>query len=173
MVSNDGRFVWNGTQWIPTQSQQISQDGMWVWNGVQWVPNQNMQGYQQPQQYFQTQQYFQPQTTFVHQPMKRSGSSTGLVLGIIAAVLIVGILIIAGISFAIINAFGFSNDNTPEFGFRHDVSQELFEDLGDNIAPYDSTGYPDFSSVVYIEGETSDGEVYSGSGVLILSLIHI
>ena len=168
IVSNDGRFVWDGTQWIPTQSQQISQDGMWVWNGVQWIPNQNVQTYQQPQQFSQPQQYFQPQTTFIHQPIKRGGSSTGLVLGIIAAVLIVGILIIAGISFAVINAFGFSNDNTPEFGFRHDVDYRLYEDLGSNDGIYSAgINYPDFSSTVAIIGEDGKGDASYGSGVVI------
>ncbi len=162
IVSNDGRFVWNGSQWIPIQNQQISQDGMWVWNGMQWIPNQNVQMYQQPQQ-----QYFQAQTTFIHQPVKNSGNLS-LVVGIIAAVVIVGILLIAGVSIAIINAFGYSNDKTPEFGFRHDVDYRLYEDLGSNNGVYSAgPDYPDFSSTVAIIGEDSSGDASYGSGVVI------
>ncbi|MBA40709.1 MAG: hypothetical protein CMB17_02340 [Euryarchaeota archaeon] len=95
---------------------------------------------------------------------KKKDHTTLIVVGVVVFALIVVVMLIIAVTAVVILD---SSDNTPEFGFRHDVSQELFEDLGDNIAPYDSTDYPDFSSVVYIEGETSDGEVYSGSGVLI------
>jgi len=88
-----------------------------------------------------------------------------IVIGVVIfAIVVVAMLIIAGIASVLIFD---TADNTPEFGFRHDVSNQLFEDLGNNIAPYDSNDYPDFSSVVYIEGTASDGEVYSGSGVII------
>ena len=87
-----------------------------------------------------------------------------IVIGGVIFVLIVVVMLIIAVTAVVISD---SPDNTPEFGFRDDVPNELFENLGDNMAPYDSTNYPDFSSVVYIEGATSDGEVYSGSGVLI------
>ena len=95
---------------------------------------------------------------------KKKDRTILIALGVVVFALIVVVMLIVAVTAIVILE---SPDNTPEFGFRHDVSQELFEDLGDNIAPYDSTDYPDFTSVVYIEGATADGEVYSGSGVLI------
>ncbi len=39
-LSPDGRYVWNGTQWVPSAPpQQMSADGRWVWNGLRWMPN--------------------------------------------------------------------------------------------------------------------------------------
>jgi len=39
-LSPDGRYVWNGAQWVPTAPRaQLSPDGRWIWNGVQWIPN--------------------------------------------------------------------------------------------------------------------------------------
>jgi len=32
-VSPDGRFWWDGAQWLP-----ISEDGRWRWNGTRWLP---------------------------------------------------------------------------------------------------------------------------------------
>ena len=90
--------------------------------------------------------------------------ATLIVIGGVVFVLLVVFMLIIAVTTVMILA---PSDNTPEFGFRHDVSKELFENLGDNLAPYDSSNYPDFSSVVYIEGATKDGEIYSGSGVLI------
>ena len=95
---------------------------------------------------------------------KKESRTLLIVFGVVVfALVVVAMLIIAVTAVVFLD----SSDNTPEFGFRHDVSHDLFEDLGDNIAPYDSTDYPDFSSVVYIEGVNPDGEVYSGSGVII------
>ena len=90
---------------------------------------------------------------------------TGLiVVGVVLfAIIVVALLLIAAISVIFLD----TTDNTPEFGFRHDVPNTLFEDLGNNQISFDSADYPDFSSVVYIEGSTNDGDVYSGSGVLI------
>ena len=87
-----------------------------------------------------------------------------IVIGVaVFAIIVVAMLILAVIAVALFNPA----DHTPEFGFRDDVSSQLFEDLGENKAPYDSNDYPDFSSVVYIEGFATDGELYSGSGVII------
>ena len=70
-----------------------------------------------------------------------------IVIGVaVFAIIVVAMLILAVIAVALFD----SADNTPEFGFRHDVSSQLFEDLGENKAPYDSNDYPDFSSVVYL-----------------------
>ena len=106
-------------------------------------------------------------TTNYYVPVVQEGrkNPTTLIIigGVVFVLVVVFMLIIAVTSVVIFD----SGDNTPEFGFRHDVANELFENLGDNIDPYDSTNFPDFSSVVYIEGATSDGDVYSGSGVLI------
>lgn len=39
-VSPDGRYRWNGAQWVPVvAAAPVSADGRWSWNGVQWVPN--------------------------------------------------------------------------------------------------------------------------------------
>ena len=95
---------------------------------------------------------------------KKKDRTTLIVVGIVIFALVVAVMLIFAVTAVLLLD---SSDNTPEFGFRHDVSNELFEDLGHNIAPYDSTDYPDFRSVVYIEGATLDGEVYSGSGVMI------
>ena len=55
-----------------------------------------------------------------------------IVFGVVVfALVVVAMLIIAVTAVVILD----SSDNTPEFGFRHDVSHDLFEDLGDNIAP--------------------------------------
>jgi len=57
VVSPDGYWMWNGTQWVPNttapapaavvatsvpvsaQAPVTSPDGLWIWNGAQWVPN--------------------------------------------------------------------------------------------------------------------------------------
>ena len=96
---------------------------------------------------------------------ERKKNRTPLIIaGVIIFALVVVVMLIIAVTAVVIFE---SADNTPEFGFRHDVSNQLFEDLGENIAPYDTSDYPEFSSVVYIEGIASDGEVYSGSGVII------
>ena len=44
-LSPDGKWVWDGKQWLPVSAAsppprppQISPDGKWVWNGKQWLP---------------------------------------------------------------------------------------------------------------------------------------
>jgi len=44
-LSPDGKWVWNGKQWLPVSAAsppprppQISPDGKWVWDGKQWLP---------------------------------------------------------------------------------------------------------------------------------------
>lgn len=48
-LSEDGRWRWDGTQWVPVRSSkrsglpgpgapQLSSDGRWWWNGYEWVP---------------------------------------------------------------------------------------------------------------------------------------
>lgn len=46
MVSPDGYWRWDGTNWVPNttapaaaQAPTTSPDGLWMWNGAQWVPN--------------------------------------------------------------------------------------------------------------------------------------
>ena len=89
-------------------------------------------------------------TTNYYVPVVQEGRKdpTTLIIigGVVFVLVVVFMLIIAVTSVVIFDA----GDNTPEFGFRHDVANELFENLGDNIDPYDSTNFPDFSSVVYI-----------------------
>ncbi len=97
-------------------------------------------------------------------PQRKSRTTLYVVLGIgVFAILVV--MLILGAIFAL--AFFEFEDNTPEFGFRHDASPSLFENLAVNQEPYMGSDYPDFSSVVYIEGIGSDGEIYAGSGVII------
>ena len=39
-VSSDGRWVWDGSQWVPRSAspQTTSPDGLWVWDGASWQP---------------------------------------------------------------------------------------------------------------------------------------
>jgi uncharacterized protein DUF4352 len=39
IVSPDGAYLWNGTQWIPHGPGALSSDRTHTWNGAQWVPN--------------------------------------------------------------------------------------------------------------------------------------
>jgi hypothetical protein len=38
-VSPDGRYVWDGSQWVPNISNTVSPDGLYVWDGRKWLPN--------------------------------------------------------------------------------------------------------------------------------------
>ena len=97
-------------------------------------------------------------------PQRKNRTTLYVILGIGVFAIIVVMLILGAIfSFAL---FEFE-DRTPEFGFRHDVSSSLFENLAVNQEPYAGIDYPNFSGVVYIEGTGSDGEIYAGSGVII------
>ena len=108
-----------------------------------------------------------PQQVYYQIPVvqqQKNNRTLFIVLGVgIFALAVVAMLIIAVFSVALFE----SQDSTPEFGFRHDVNPIMYEELGDNQAPYNTSDYPNFSSVVYIEGIATDGEVYSGSGVVI------
>lgn len=39
-VSSDGRWAWDGSQWVPRSAppQTTSPDGLWVWDGSRWQP---------------------------------------------------------------------------------------------------------------------------------------
>ena len=41
MLSPDGAYTWNGTEWVPNvaPAPTVSPDGRYVWNGREWVPN--------------------------------------------------------------------------------------------------------------------------------------
>ncbi len=54
-LSPDGRWFWNGTQWVPAAapvrqgaaglnswSSHVSPDGQWLWNGTQWLATRNV-----------------------------------------------------------------------------------------------------------------------------------
>ena len=58
-------------------------------------------------------------------------------------------------------------EETPEFGFRHDVDSSVYCYLGANRNPYFGENHPDFSSTVNIYGADSSGEYWAGSGVII------
>ena len=94
----------------------------------------------------------------------RKNRNMYVVLGIGVFAVFVVILILGAIYAISLIEF---EDNTPEFGFRHDVNPSAFENLAINEEPYTGDEYPNFSSVVYIEGTGTDGDVYAGSGVLI------
>ena len=120
-----------------------------------------------PDFYPSHQNYIPPQQVYYQIPVVQQQNNNRtliIVLGVgIFALAVVVMLIVAVLSVALFD----SQDPTPEFGFRHDVNSIMYEDLGDNKAPYDTPDYPNFSSVVYIEGTATDGEIYSGSGVVI------
>jgi len=120
-----------------------------------------------PDFYPNHQNYIPPQQVYYQIPVVQQQNNNRtliIVLGVgIFALAVVVMLIVAVLSVALFD----SQDPTPEFGFRHDVNSIMYEDLGDNKAPYDTPDYPNFSSVVYIEGTATDGEIYSGSGVVI------
>jgi len=54
-LSPDGRYYWDGHQWVPT----LSPSGRWLWDGARWNPVQ-VAGLPSPQQ---APQYAQPQNT--------------------------------------------------------------------------------------------------------------
>ena len=120
-----------------------------------------------PDFYPSHQNYIPPQQVYYQIPVVQQQNNNRtliIVLGVgIFALAVVVMLIVAVLSVALFD----SQDPTPEFGFRHDVNSIMYEDLGDNKAPYDTPDYPNFSSVVYIEGTATDGEIYFGSGVVI------
>jgi hypothetical protein len=42
-ISPDGRWIWDGKQWLPVANPssrplQVSPDGKWVWDGTRWLP---------------------------------------------------------------------------------------------------------------------------------------
>ncbi|WP_148573063.1 hypothetical protein [Nocardioides caldifontis] len=93
-VSPDGKFVWDGHNWVPTrqptqqqpQGRQTSPDGRFWWDGRQWVPVQ-----QPPQAPHQAPSYVAPYPTG-QEPPKR-GMATGLkVLVALAALFAVGVV---------------------------------------------------------------------------------
>jgi len=121
-----------------------SPDGKFVWDGNQWVPN--------PAPVQQTQfspnvpihpSYSQHNMIYV-QSQRQTNKKFWILLGSgIFAVIVVIMLLVGVIIWAIMAP--------PEFGFRLDVSSSTYEDLGANNEPFlVSEGYPDFSTTVAI-----------------------
>ena len=87
--------------------------------------------------------------------------------GIAGLVILVSIVVLIATLFANIGNI-LTLDETPEFGFRHDVDASLYEDLGANRYPFNAgADYPEFSSTVNVYGADSSGEYWTGSGVII------
>jgi uncharacterized RDD family membrane protein YckC len=47
-VSPDGRWVWNGSDWVANPEYRLSDDENWVWDGKQWLPNPERQSISWP-----------------------------------------------------------------------------------------------------------------------------
>lgn len=160
-ISPDGLYRWDGYQWVVNENPITSEDGAWIWNGHQWVVHVRWQ----PNQGLDRAQWNHgAQVSFV----ARKSNNTKLVVGIVVAVFMGLIIILAGFMLVILESGEglFGSDNTPEFGFRDDVNSQLYEDLGANRGVYTlSSDVPDFSSTVMIYGEDKDGTGISGSGV--------
>ncbi len=104
---------------------------------------------------------------------KKSGLSTNawIAIGVTGLVICVALIVLVATIFSSAGkggGFGLYVDDTPEFGFRHDVNPTEYEDLGANRFPYTAGDqYPDFSSTVQVYGEDSAGDYWVGSGVII------
>ena len=121
------------------------------------------------QAYPQTNQFAQPGMIYYQTSPKRSRISRNVWIGIGIAgfAVIVAFVLLIAVLFASLGEI-FELEETPEFGFRHDVDAGLYEDLGANRFPFTiDKDYPDFSSTVNIYGEDNEGQYYSGSGVII------
>lgn len=194
-LSPDGHYRWDGNKWLPVQLLTTSEDGFWLWNGNEWIPNplttstpnpspsiteeqseiqnQNMggnssQSFSTPQHHAYSHQYGNQQMVFIRAP-QQSWWTTNKIIAlviIIPIVLIALLVVVSGMLY--VWASSLELEETPEFGFRHDVNPSSYEYLGANQNPYSSlVQYPDFSSTVYIYGEDSNGELWGGSGVII------
>jgi len=181
---------------IPIESiQQISEDGFWLWNGTDWVSNPAISTIPNPPQYTIAEQaemqhgnwniniqqtHAVPQNVmrvhqYSHQQMmmtrvnQQSWWTTNKIIALVVIIPIVLIALLVVLSgFLYVWASSIELEVTPEFGFRHDVEPSEYEDLGANRGSYSSfVQYPDFSSTVSIYGEDSNGEFWSGSGVII------
>ena len=119
--------------------------------------------------YPQTNQFAQPGMIYYQTPQKRSRISRNVWIGIGIAsfAVIVAFVLLIAVLFASLGDI-FELEETPEFGFRHDVDAGLYEDLGANRFPFTiDKDYPDFSSTVNIYGEDDEGGFWTGSGVII------
>ena len=191
-LSPDGYYSWNGTKWVPVEFGSISPDGFFIWNGTQWTPivdkinspvvkkeetpTDQIQQNQQPTYYRQNtypvQQNQQPNQLFTQQPlimMQKQGISPIKVVAFVSiglVIVVAAMVVLSGVLYVWANSLVL--EETPEFGFRHDVGSSEYEDLGANRGSYSSfVQYPDFSSTVSIFGEDSNGDFWSGSGVII------
>ena len=197
-LSPDGYYRWNGEKWQPVQLLTTSEDGFWLWNGNEWIPNpvtntsanpsQNTvteskevltsheevhipQSVATPNQMVYSHQY-PHQQMMIYRTQKTSWWTTNKIIALVVAIPIVLILLIATMvvfsGLLYVWSSSIALDETPEFGFRHDIEAGLYEDLGANRGAFTSlVQYPDFSSTVFIYGEDSDGDLWSGSGVVI------
>jgi serine/threonine-protein kinase len=50
-VSPDGRWVWNGGEWVLNGEYRLSDDESWVWDGRQWLRNPERQSISRPSQH--------------------------------------------------------------------------------------------------------------------------
>ena len=123
-LSQDGKFVWDGTKWIPVQ-QNITPQQQQISPTIPLHPAYSQQNIM----YLQTH--------------RKSNKFWILLGGGIFAIIVVIILLLGAIIWALLPP--------PEFGYRLDVSHHTYEDLGANKEPYlVSEGYPDFSTTVAI-----------------------
>ena len=131
---------------------------------------------QQPNYYgynaYPVQQNQQPIQSFTQQPlilMQKQGISPIKIAAFVSiglVLLVAAMFVLSGVLYVWANSLVL--EETPEFGFRHDVESSEYEDLGANRGSYSSfVQFPDFSSTVLIYGEDSNGEFWSGSGVII------
>lgn len=176
-TSEDGFWLWNGNEWIPNPlantSPNLTPENTTESREIQ-TPQANTHSQQSvvsSQQVVYPHQYPHQQVMMVRSQQK-SWWTTNKVIALVVLIPVVLILLVA--SLVVFSGFLFVWANsadiaeTPEFGFRHDVEASLYEDLGANRGSFSSVvQYPDFSSTVYIYGEDSDGEFWSGSGVII------
>ena len=127
---------------------------------------------------FANPQYIQAVQMHHQISQKRSGISTnawigigvtGLVICVALVVLVATIFSSAGKS-----GIGLYVDDTPEFGFRHDVNPSEYEDLGANRFPYAAgEQYPDFSSTVQVYGGGGWGSGVIISEYWVLTAAHV
>ena len=138
----------------------------------QFAATSQVQGVQVGQSNFANPQYIQAVQMHHGIQQKQGGLSTNVWIGIGVTGLVICVALVVLVATIFSSAgksgLGLYVDDTPEFGFRHDVNPREYEDLGANRFPYAAgEQYPDFSSTVQVYGEDSSGDYWSGSAVII------